>query len=287
MSDLSLRRPGRRGRGAADVTPVPRPITPGMVGGRYHPLTRPEMERVHQLVLRLLEDLGLSQITPSLEQRAVEAGCRVDENGRLRFPRALVEDVIARTRRKFILHGIDPIHDLEIGAKRVHTGTGGAAPTILDFETGKYRESTVADLFDIARLVDRLDNIHWYHRSVVARDTDTILDLDINTTYACLSGTTKSIAVSYTDGNSVRAVLPMLDMVAGGEGKFRERPFVLPCVAMWCRPCALPPRAATRWRRRFWPGCRFFWLRPVRPGRRHLRRLPVRSRRPAPRCWPG
>ena len=42
-----------------------------------------------------------------------------------------VEDVIARTRRKFTLHGIDPMHDIEIGGRRVHTGTGGAAPVIL------------------------------------------------------------------------------------------------------------------------------------------------------------
>jgi len=236
MSELTLRRPKRVGRGGLSLAPAVAPITPGMVGGRYLPLTQPEMVRIHELVLQLLADLGLSQVTPSLERRAVEAGCRVDENGRLRFPRALVEDVIARTRRKFTLHGIDPMHDMEIGGRRVHTGTGGAAPTILDFETGKYRESTVADLFDIARLVDRLDNIHWYHRSVVARDTDTILDLDINTTYACLSGTTKSIAVSYTDGNSVRAVQPMLDLVAGGEGKFRERPF---CTAVCCH--VVPP----------------------------------------------
>ena len=87
------------------------------------------------------------------------AGCRVDEHGRLRFPRALVEDVIARTRRKFTLHGIDPMHDIEIGGRRVHTGTGGAAPTIMDFETGRYRESTVADLYDIARLVDALPEV--------------------------------------------------------------------------------------------------------------------------------
>ncbi|GAB4384532.1 trimethylamine methyltransferase family protein [Albidovulum sp.] len=236
MSDLALRRARRPGRGGAPAAPAAAPIVPGMEGGRYQPLTRPEMERIHGLVLRLLEDLGLSQITPSLERRAVAAGCRVDDNGRLRFPRALVEDVIARTRRRFTLHGIDPAHDLEIGARRVHTGTGGAAPTIMDFETGSYRESTVADLYDIARLVDRLDNIHWYHRSVVARDTDTILDLDINTTYACLSGTAKSIAVSYTDGNSVRAVQPMLDIVAGGEGRFRERPF---CTAVCCH--VVPP----------------------------------------------
>ena len=216
MSVLASRRSGRRNRNTVDTIPVTAPISPGMVGGRYKPLTDAEVLRIHALALQLLSELGLSQVTPSLEARAVAAGCNVDWAGRLRFPAALVEDVIARSRRKFTLHGIDPAHDIEIGGCRVHTGTGGAAPTIMDFETGKYRESTVADLYDIARLVDRLDNIHWYHRSIVARDAPTILDLDMNTTYACLSGTSKSIAVSYTDGNSVRAVQPMLDAVAGG-----------------------------------------------------------------------
>ncbi|TDE37902.1 methyltransferase [Antarcticimicrobium sediminis] len=236
MTVSTARRTSRRSRGIANAVPLVSPVRPGMLGGGYKPLTQPEVERIHALVLQLLEDLGLSQITPSLEARAIEAGCWVDDTGRLRFPRALVEDVIARTRRKFTLHGIDPAHDIEIGGGRVHTGTGGAAPTIMDFHSGRYRESTVSDLYDIARLVDRMDNIHWYHRSVVARDAETILDLDINTTYACLSGTTKSIAISYTDSASVKAVIPMLDAVAGGEGKFRQRPF---CTAVCCH--VVPP----------------------------------------------
>lgn len=230
------RRSGRRARNSGEHPSRVTPIAPGMTGGAFRPLSDREMEQIHALVLRLLEELGLSQITQSLEARAVAAGCWVDGGGRLRFPRALVEDVIARARRSFVLHGIDPQHDLLIGEKRVHTGTGGAAPNIMDFETGKYRESTIADLYDIARLCDRLDNIHWYHRSVVARDAQTPLDLDINTTYACLQGTTKSIAVSYTNGESVRAVIPMLDMVAGGEGRFRDRPF---CTAVCCH--VVPP----------------------------------------------
>lgn len=236
MSASAPRKSNRRSRNKGNEAPLARPIEPGMMGGGYSPLSHGEMERIHALVLQLLEELGLSQVTPSLEARAVEAGCWVDTDGRLRFPRALVEDMIAKTRRKFTLHGIEPAHDIEIGGRRVHTGTGGAAPTIMDFETGKYRESTVADLYDVARLVDQMDNIHWYHRSVVARDTTSILDLDINTTYACLSGTSKSIAVSYTDGASIKAVMPMLDAVAGGEGKFRERPF---CTAVCCH--VVPP----------------------------------------------
>ncbi|KIC09640.1 methyltransferase [Leisingera sp. ANG-M1] len=236
MPATAPRRSGRRARGPSEAAAAAPPISPGMTGGHYQPLSLAEMERIHHLVLQLLSDLGLSQVTPSLETRAVAAGCTVDDTGRLRFPRALVEDVIARTRRKFTLHGIDPAKDIEIGGKRVHAGTGGAAPTMMDFHSGKYRDSTVADLYDIARLADRMDNIHWYHRSVVARDARTVLDLDINTTYACLSGTSKSIAVSYTDSASVKAVMPMLDAVAGGEGKFRRRPF---CTAVCCH--VVPP----------------------------------------------
>ncbi len=106
MSAISQRRPIRQGRGGAPEALLP-PISPGMVGGRYQPLTPHEMMRIHHLVLQLLEDLGLSQVTPTLEARAVEAGCSVDGDGRLRFPRALIEDVIARTRRKLTLHGIE------------------------------------------------------------------------------------------------------------------------------------------------------------------------------------
>ena len=236
MPKSNIRRAGRRARSTIPETALRPPVVPGMTGGAYQPLSRSEVEQIHQLVLKLLAELGLSQVTPSLEKRAVEAGCHVDADGRLHFPRAVVEDVIAGTRRKFTLHALDPKNDIEIGGQRVHTGTGGAAPTIMDFETGRYRDSTVLDLYDIARLVDQLDNIHWYHRSVVARDTRNILDLDINTTYACLHGTSKSIAVSYTDAASVHAVMPMLDAVAGGDGEFRKRPF---CTAVCCH--VVPP----------------------------------------------
>ena len=62
---------------------------------------------------------------------------------------------------------------MELGGGRVHTGTAGAAPLILDFETGRHRPTTIVDLYDIARLVDRLEHIHFYWRSVVARDMPT------------------------------------------------------------------------------------------------------------------
>ena len=233
-----MSRPQRRGRKqhVTNLQIPDRPVKAGHQGGLYQPLSHAEQERTHQLALRLLSELGMSQLTDSLQQLALDNGCYLNDQGRLCFPPDLVNHVINNSRKTFDLPGRDAEFDLQIGDARVHTGTGGAAPTIMDFETGKYRESTVADLYNIARIVDKQEHIHWFHRSIIARDADNILDLDINTTYACLAGTKKPIAVSYTDAQSVKAVLPMLDAIAGGPGKFRERPF---CTAVCCH--VVPP----------------------------------------------
>ncbi len=221
----------RRGRAArvaerAAAKPLDqRPVRPGFVGGRYQPLTRPELERIHHTVLDLLEKLGCADATPSMLETVTAAGGWVDDAGRLHYPRAMVEDLIARAPRNFVMPGQDPRHDLEIGGRRLHTGTGGAAPMMLDFKTGRYRETSTADLFDIARLVDTLDNIHFFWRTIVARDNPTWAAVDLNTAYASMHGTTKHIGVSFVDGDSVRRAVAMFDMALGGEGKFRERPF--------------------------------------------------------------
>ena len=88
-------------------------------------------------------------------------------NGRLTFPRALVEDTIAMAARKFPLHGQEPKYDMEPWGKKVYFGTAGAAVHIVDPITGEYRESTTKDLYDIARIVDEMEHIHFFQRAVV------------------------------------------------------------------------------------------------------------------------
>ncbi|MFN8445458.1 MAG: trimethylamine methyltransferase family protein [Caldilineaceae bacterium] len=223
--------PQRRGRAArvaeraARKSVDQRPVRPGMVGGRYQPLTQHELERIHHTVLDLMEQVGFADAIPSMIDLVTAKGGWINDKGRLCYPRSLVEDVIANAPRRFVMPGISPEHDMEVGSSRVHMGTGGASPNVVDFETGLYRPSRLMDVYDLARLVDTLDNIHYFWRPVVARDTYTTLDLDLNTSYACMMGTTKHIGVSYVNGKNCEAALAMYDMAMGGAGKFRERPF--------------------------------------------------------------
>jgi trimethylamine--corrinoid protein Co-methyltransferase len=97
---------------------------------------------------------------------------------------------------------------------------------IVDLESDTYRPSTLADLYDAARLVDALENVHFFSRSVIARDMDDAALLDINTAYASLIGTAKHVMVAAHDPKHVRAIAEMSYAIAGSEQAFRDRPFL-------------------------------------------------------------
>jgi trimethylamine--corrinoid protein Co-methyltransferase len=220
---MSERRRGRKARQAAP--PAASAVRAGLQGGRYRPLTASDEEKIHRAVLHVLENIGMGDPIPILQERALERGCHLNEHGRLCFPGALVEDVIANTPKDIHFLGRDPKHDLEIGGNRVHTYGGGEAVNMLDVGASKYRPSTLADVYDAARLVDRMDNIHAFSRLVVATEIADQKVCDINTAYASVAGTAKHTALTFNDASHVQPTLEMLQLIAGGEKKWLERPF--------------------------------------------------------------
>lgn len=230
MTDQTSRRAGgRRARRASRAAPLSqalRPVRPGLEGGTFKPLTETGMQRIHQAALEALAGIGLADAPPSGVEALTAAGAELGEDGRLRFPPALVEDTLAGAARAITLHGRDPRHDLQLSGPRVHYGTGGAAVHMVDVQTRAYRDSTLQDLHDAARIADRLDNIHFLQRPMVARDIADSREMDLNTVYACCAGTTKHVGTSFADSASVADALEMLHLIAGGEKAWRARPFV-------------------------------------------------------------
>lgn len=220
---------GRAARRAARAAPLAkhlRPIRAGMSGGAYKPLSDADMMRIHHAALDALERIGLADAPPTGVEYLIGAGCILGDDGRLRFPRALVEETIANANREITLCSRDGQHDLELSGTRVHYGTAGAAVHMVDAHGRNYRESTLQDLHDAARITHHLDNIHFLQRPIVARDITDNLEMDLNTIYATCSGTTKHIGTSFTEPSFVPHALEMLHLIAGGEDKWRERPFM-------------------------------------------------------------
>ena len=230
MTDTQNRRAGgraaRKAARAAPLSEAMRPVRPGMQGGTYKPLTQLDMERINEAALCALEEIGLADAPQSGIDIMVGAGAILGDDGRLRYPRALIEDMLAKANREITLCARNPKHDLHLSEKKVHYGTAGAAVHMVDLKSRSYRESTVRDLHNAARIVEHLDNIHFVQRPMVCRDILDNREMDLNTIYACATGTEKHIGTSFTEPDFVDDAFEMLHMIAGGEDKWRERPFV-------------------------------------------------------------
>ena len=149
---------------------------------------------------------------------------------------SVVEDMLAMAAKKITLYGRDPKHDLHLSGKKVHYGTAGAAVYVVDQEKQEYRECTVQDLYDASRITEELDNVHFFQRPMVCRDIVDNYEMDLNTLYACCSGTKKHVGTSIFDPDYVDGCFEMLHMIAGGEDKWRERPlFRTPIVLLFRR----------------------------------------------------
>lgn len=230
MSDPKTRRSGgraaRKALRAAPLTEDTRPVRAGMEGGTYKPLTDHDMERIHATALKAMETIGFADAPQSGIDVMTSAGAILGEDGRIRFPKALVEDTIDKAAKKIILYSRDGKNDLELYGHRVHYGTAGAAVHLVDVQNNEYRESTVQDLHNAAKIVDRLDNVHFFQRPMVCRDIADNYEMDLNTIFASCSGTTKHIGTSFTDPSFMPGVFEMLYDIAGDEAAYRDRPFV-------------------------------------------------------------
>lgn len=221
---------GRQGRIAARAAALPdeiKPIRPGMPGGHYRPLSETDVVRIHNAALDALEQIGLADAPQSGVEIMTKAGAILGDDGRLRFPRALVEDTLAIAARNITLHARKPEYDLELTGSNVYFGTAGAAVHMVDIENRTYRDSTALDLLQAAQITQQLENVHFFQRPMVARDIEDNLEMDLNTLYCCASGTEKHIGTSISDPSHVAPLFDMLHMMAGSEAEWRSRPFVL------------------------------------------------------------
>ena len=229
MSKKTSRMGGRAARQALRAEPIPeeeKPVRPGLQSGCYQPLTQEEVERIHEAALQTLETIGFANALPSIIERVTAAGGTYTEDERLLIPRSLVDEALSKCAKNITLYGQDARFDLDLSGSRTYFGTAGAAVHIVDTVKREYRESTAQDLYDAARIVDQMEHIHFFQRSMVLRDIEDPAEMDFNTCYTAIAGTAKHVGTSFVEPAHAHQAIDMLEMVAGGEAAWRERPFV-------------------------------------------------------------
>ena len=200
----------------------------GLAGGLYQPLSFEDIETIHRASLSILEKTGMKyenglQATVDMLQ---SRGLTVDrERSRIFFNPELVMSQTGLAPERVILYSRDGNNDLDLFRHRVYLGTGGAAVKILDLEDGQVRSTTLRDLYQLGRLVDALDNIHFFLRPCIPTDI-AVEAYDVNSFFACLKATSKHVMAGVSNEEGLNKVLDLASMLAGGLRALAEKPFI-------------------------------------------------------------
>ena len=196
----------------------------GLMGGQYKPLSEKNIVKIHETSLRILEEIGVKVALEEALQIFKKHGAKV-EGETVRIPPSVVEKGLELVPHQFLMAGREERNDLHMEDKRVYLGTGGAALTVLDLETGEPRPGTLRDIAQLAKLVDALENVHFYLRPCVPQDIPKEA-MDVNQFYAGLANTAKNVMAAAQSVQTAKDVIEMAGMIAGGEAALIRRPFI-------------------------------------------------------------
>lgn len=196
----------------------------GLEGGQYKPLGQESIRKIHETALKILEEVGIKVNLEEAKNIFKAHGAKVDGNI-IYIPSSIVEKALKVVPHQFLMAGREEKDDLYLGGKRVYLGTGGAALTVIDLETKEPRPGRLEDIKQIAKLVDALENIHFYLRPCIPQDIPKEI-MDVNQFYAGLSNTTKNVMGSAQTVEAVRDIIEMASMIVGGKEELQRRPII-------------------------------------------------------------
>jgi trimethylamine--corrinoid protein Co-methyltransferase len=203
-------------------------IRKGLSGGQYKPLTDDDIQKIHTTTLKVLAEVGVEVNFAEARELFRGAGAEVDETSRIvKVHRDLVEELIETAPSMVRLCGRAENGELdcEIGGDAVYMGTGGTALNVQDPGAEDSRRSELSDVMNMARLVEALDNIHFYMLNVYPNELP-VEDVDVNRFGAALTWTRKHVMGGVYTLEGVRNVTKMAEVIAGSVQEFRERPFI-------------------------------------------------------------
>ena len=194
-----------------------------MASAHHARLGPQEREKIHRASLEILERIGVDVHLDAARDLLVKGGAHAD-GIRIRIPEYMVARALAVTPKRITLYNRSGQPAIRAWGYNTYYGGGSDCLNILDHRTGERRTPLLRDVEDSVRVQDALPEIDFCMSMVLPSDVAPDL-YDRCQMEVMLNHTTKPIVFVTPDLEGCKAAVEMCEVVAGGAGAFRRKPF--------------------------------------------------------------
>jgi len=194
---------------------------------QFHILSDKQIEELHLATLQILERTGVAFECQEAIELLDGAGADVSNPNRVKIPSYLVEQALRTVPKTITLYTREGEPAIVLnGMTGSHFGAEADCPDYLDPYTRKRRKCYVKDIADTARVVDTLPNIEWHftagaHSTIPGAIADKVSLLQV------ILNCSKPVGCCIADVSSLREMLEVCSIVAGGEKALQAKPFFI------------------------------------------------------------
>jgi trimethylamine---corrinoid protein Co-methyltransferase len=173
---------------------------------------------------RVLAEVGMEIRGHGLRQRLIEAGLPTTADGRVLFPRSVVESAIASAPSSFILYDRDGLPHADLGEDRVHFVPGSSGLKTLDHRTGEVRLANSTDFVEYVRLGDGLPHIAYLATAFSTNDDIEAQVSDAWRLYMVLTNSKKPVVSGAFTEHGVPRMVEMMQLFRSDRADLIARP---------------------------------------------------------------
>lgn len=192
----------------------------------FHLLSETKKEKLHCATLEILEKTGVAFESQAAIDILAASGADVFNPDRVKIPASLVEQALKTTPKEVTLYTREGEPAIVLNGKTgSHFGAHTDMDDYLDPHTKIRRRCYVEDIADMARLIDALPNIEWSRTSTGHTPLPGEISDKVSLLQAILN-CSKPIVCVTNDVASLSDMLELCAVVAGGEKRLKQRPFI-------------------------------------------------------------
>ncbi len=173
---------------------------------------------------RVLAEVGMEIRGPGMRQRLIDHGLPVSADGRVLFPREVVERAIADAPKAFTLYDRDGNPHADLGGDRVHFVPGSSGLKVLDYRTGETRLANSTDFVEYVRVADGLHNIAYLATAFSTNDDIEAQVSDAWRLYMVLTNSKKPVVSGAFTEHGVPRMVEMMQLFRADRADLIARP---------------------------------------------------------------